>query len=176
MKKPLVSFLFLLTALSLSAQTAAELDVLLEIKEVTAAKAARFVMGAAGLLPEELSGAAAETVAYNTARSKGWLRRGAADSVSLKETAFLVMNVFEFKGGIMYSLFRNPRYAYREAVYRKLIPKRDDPSMTVSGTALLQIIDRSLDFSGEDDRLETEQQAASAMQNPPVEQADGDDP
>ena len=150
MKKSFVLILFLLATFSLTAQTAAELDILLETKEVTAAQAARFVMGAAGLLQGELFGADAETAAYNTARSNGWLRCGAADSVTLRDTAFLVMNVFEFKGGIMYSLFHNPRYAYREAVYRKLIPKQNDSSMTVSGPALLQIIDRSLDYSGDD--------------------------
>ena len=150
MNKHLISILFLLSALTLSAQTAAELDILLETQEVSAAKAARFVLGSAGLLPAGLSGAAAETAAWDTANSNGWLERGAADFVTLKDTAFLVMGAFEFRGGLMYSLFRNPRYAYREMVYRKIIQGRADPAMTVSGTRLLHIIGRSLAYSGDE--------------------------
>ena len=149
MKKCLTLILFF-AAFSLNAQTAAELDTLLENAEVSAATAARFVLASAALVPEDLSGEAAETAAFEMAVSKGWLTRGAADSVTLRDTAFLVMNAFELKGGIMYSLFHNPRYAYRETVYRKIIRGRADPAMTVSGIRLLQIIDSALAFSGGD--------------------------
>ena len=61
------------------------------------------------------------------------------DGVSL-----LLMESFNIKGGIMYSLFRNPHYAYRELVYLDIIQGRVDPEMTVSGDLLLFLVNRIL--------------------------------
>ena len=151
MKKSLALLLFF-TALSLPAQTAAELDALLDTQAVSAAQAARFLLAAADLLPAGLSGEAAETAAYDVARSNGWLKGTSADTITLREAAFLAMGAFELKGGLMYSLFRNPRYAYREMAYRRLIQDGADPAMTVSGPMLLHFIGRLLDYSGEGER------------------------
>jgi len=146
--KMLFCSVFFLLGAFVFAQTAAELDIVLQADTVSAAQAARFVLGAAGLLPPGLSGPAAESTAYETARSNGWLKSTAGESVSLKETAFLIMRAFELKGGILYSLFKNPRYAYREMVYRKLIQGRTDQSMKMSGRRLLLILDRTLAYTG----------------------------
>ena len=127
------------------------MDVLLETKTVSVGKAARFVLGAAELLPPELSGATAETEAYTIARSKGWVKTTAENEITLKDLAFLIMKAFELKGGAMYSLFKNPRYAYREMRYRKLIQGKADPAMKVSGQRLLQIIGRTLSYFNKED-------------------------
>ena len=132
--------LLLLPALGF-AQAAAELDGVLGADTVSAAAAARFVLGAAGLLPEGLTGTEAENAAWETASSKGWIKTAADDPVTLKEAAFLVMNAFELRGGVMYSLLPGPRYAYREMLYRKII--HGDPDTKVSGPALLLILDRT---------------------------------
>jgi hypothetical protein len=152
----LAAALFLFPALGLSAQTAEELDVVLETRALSAARAARFVLGAAELLPEYLYGQEAEEAAWAMAVEKGWASGGPGDTLRLKDAAFLVMNAFGIKGGIMYSIFRNPRYAYREMVYKKLIQGRGDPDFTVSGERLLHIIGKTLRYSGEDERLDAE--------------------
>ena len=149
-------FLFLFSAFSLSAQTAAELDGLLETNTVTAGKAARFVLGSLQLLPEGLSGEDAEQAAYDLAQSRGWVNAAAGEPITLRETAFLVMNAFELQGGLMYSLAKNPRYAYRELVYKKIIQGRSDPAMMLSGRRLLHIIDRALLYAGEGLDIELE--------------------
>ena len=130
------------------AQTAAELDTILETKAVSAATAARFALGSADLLPQELSGSKAEVAAYDMAKSKGWITTGSGEDITLKDTAFLIMSAFDVKGGVMYKFLPGPRYAYREMVYRKLIQGRADPDMNVSGARLLQIIGRTLDYVG----------------------------
>ena len=141
---------------SVPAQTAEELDRMLETRKLNAARAARFVLGAAELLPEYLSGADAEDAAWIMAVENGWVPGGPDDTLRLADAAFLVMNAFGIKGGIMYSIFHNPRYAYREMVYKKLIQGRSDPGFTISGERLLQIIGRTLHYSGEDERLDAE--------------------
>ena len=150
LKWHMVLVLFFFSAFALSAQTAAELDKMLETNAVSVAGAARFVLGALEQLPPGLSGAEAEKAAFDMASSKGWVISPAASDITLRETAFLVMNAFDFEGGLMYSLFASPRYAYREMVYKRIIQGRADPSFTVSGHRLLLIIGRALSFSGRD--------------------------
>ena len=121
-KQHLLLYLLIFLSSFAFAQTASELDNLLTTETLSAAKAARFVLGAADLLPAGLSGAEAERAAYAAASSNGWITIGAEETITLKATAFLIMKAFDLKGGVMYSLLGNPRYAYREMVYRKLIP------------------------------------------------------
>ena len=141
--------MFLLLVSPAFSQTAAEMDAMLGADTVSAATAARFVLGAAELLPSGLSGQAAERAAYEAASSNGWIKVAADDAVTLKDTAFLVMRAFDLSGGAMYSLFRNPRYAYREMVYKKLIAGRADQDMKVSGARLLLILDKTAGYIGD---------------------------
>jgi len=153
MRRKCMTLLLMLAPVLAFCQTAAEMDAMLTANTVSAAKAVRFVLEAADVLPAGLSGPEAEKTAYDLAASKGWISAAAGDSVTLKETAFLIMKAFDFKGGVMYSLFGNPRYAYREMVYHRLIPGRTDQSMKVSGSRLLAILDRTSRFAGEDESL-----------------------
>ena len=146
----LITAILFLCTVSLSAQTAAELDILLNTREVSTAGAARVILEAAKLLPEGLYGEEAQNAAYKTALSMKWLTKEPDEALTMKDAAFLVMKAFDMKGGLMYSLFHSPRYAYREMVYRKLIQGRSDPAMHVSGPGLLQIMGGTLNFIGED--------------------------
>jgi hypothetical protein len=152
MKRIVLIVLLTLICAGAFAQAAAELDSLLDSSEITVGMAARFVMGAVDVLPEGVSGAAAEAAAYGLALEWGWVKKNAGDEATLKDAAFLIMNAFSFKGGALYSLFRNPRYAYRELRYKKIIQGRADPGMKLSGQRLLQIIGRAQSYSGEDEQ------------------------
>jgi len=149
LKRYLTLFLILLSGFAF-AQTADEMDAMLTEHTVSAARAARFVLGAADLLPADVSGAMAETMAYDMAASKGWIKAGSGESVTMKSAAFLVMKAFDLKGGAFYSMFGSPRYAYREMVYRRIIMGRADQAMKVSGPWLLDVIDRTMKYAGVD--------------------------
>ena len=148
--------LFLVFAAPVFAQTAAELDILLNTAELGKAKAARFVLGTMQMLPAGLSGEAAEREAFKSAQEKGWVKGSGEELISLKDTAFLIMKAFNLKGGFMYAMAKNPRYAYRELIYRRIIQGRSDPAMKVSGKRLLAIIDRALQYSGEGAKLDAQ--------------------
>ena len=150
----MLSLFFLLLPALVLAQTAGELDIMLETEAVSAAAAARFVLGAVELLPPGLSGPDAERAAFEIASSNGWLRAGAGEAINLEDTALLIMKAFDFKGGIMYSIFGNARYAYREMLYHRLIQGRSYPNMNVSGQRFLQILGRALSYAGEDEELD----------------------
>ena len=143
----LTLFLLLLPAFAF-AQNASEMDSVLTADTVSAAKAARFVLGAVDLLPAGISAAEAEKAAYDMASQKDWIRVSSGEAVTMKDAAFLIMKAFDLKGGVMYRLFKNPRYAYREMVYQKLITGHTDQKMKVTGEKLLQILDSTLSYAG----------------------------
>jgi len=136
---------FLLAApVVLYAQTATEIERLLETEAVSYGQAAWLVLEAA-----DLSGSfenSASDGAFNFAAQQGWLPKKAApqDKASLEGVSLLVMRSFGIKGGLFYSLLKNPHYAYREMVYKDIIQGRSDPQMPVSGGLLLFLVNRVL--------------------------------
>ena len=138
-------FLFIAPVL-LSAQTAAELEVVLGSSALTCSQAARFVLASVG------SDASAENdaTAFESAMNRGWLPRKAAadDPISLGALSFLIMQSFGLKGGMMYAIFPGPRYAFRSMVSRSFIQGAADPAMTVGGERFLLILGNVLNAAG----------------------------
>jgi outer membrane protein OmpA-like peptidoglycan-associated protein len=137
----------LVPAPSAAAQTAAELERVLAFPAVSYDDAAWFVLGAAGTaLAEDSAGGA-----YRFAAECGWLpqKATAEEPVTLGSVSFLIMQAFNIKGGLMYTLFPGPRYAYRELVYRKIITGRAYSSMPVSGERFFRMLNRALEYAGD---------------------------
>jgi hypothetical protein len=137
------------------------MDIILASREIRNDQAAFFVLGAAEVLP---AGELTAEGAFALAKEQKWLSRNAQpyDPARLEEVSLLVMGAFHFRGGLMYSLFPTPHFAYREMVYKRLLQGRNDPAVTLSGERLLRIIGRALDFNGSDQRLAQEMQDAAA--------------
>jgi hypothetical protein len=128
----------------LPAQTADEIETLLEVPAVTYAQAARMAVKA--------SDAAAISdleEAFAFAAERNWLPKNASpDSAArLDGVSLLFMQVFGIKGGLFYSLIKNPHYAYRELERRNVFRGKSDPRMTVSGDYLLFITGRVLSIT-----------------------------
>ena len=152
----------------LNAQTAGELDKLLEPTSVLSySQAAKFVLSSIGNndLTEEDAAAPKEAAVpkeneeseeivsyteFEQAVKNGWLSKNASpdSSIKLDELSFLLMEAFGIKGGLMYKIIPGPRYAYRSLVSRSLIRGTVDPSMKVSGTMFLNILGNVLDTIG----------------------------
>jgi outer membrane protein OmpA-like peptidoglycan-associated protein len=145
--------LLVLSLTPLAAQTAAELERVLALPALGYGDAAWFVLNTAGLEAENNSPEAA----YRFAADKRWLPRKAAEEkpLTLGGLSLLVMKALNIKGGLMYSLFPGPRYAYRELRYRKIIMGRSYSTMTVSGRRFLQILGRALEYAGDTAEAET---------------------
>lgn len=138
MKYKLPLLFLLLFPPSLIAQTAAQLEVVLESQAVTFSQAAVFVLEG-------------EEGAFEKARSSGWIPpRASADSpITLSSLSFLIMSAYNMRGGLMYAMFPGPRYAYRSMVSRSFIQGPSDPSMTVNGQRFLLILERVLTAAGD---------------------------
>ncbi|MBN1698096.1 MAG: hypothetical protein JW881_11330 [Spirochaetales bacterium] len=140
----LYSLLFLfIVQWPLFCQIGERIDILLEEKTVQSGTAVYAILSAGGIVSED----ATIEEALGVLREKEWkLTIESADTpLTLGEAAYLLMKTFDLKGGVMYSIFPGPRYAVRELVYLKIITDRPDPSRTVSGRELIDLISRVID-------------------------------
>jgi len=143
----LAILLFTLFSPSLYAQTAAELEELLQIQTVSYGQAARFVLEAA-----DTTNVNDAAQAFEFAAERSWLPKKAAAEkpITLAELSFLIMKAFDLRGGMMYAIKPCPRYAYRSMISRSFIQGASDPAMTVSGDRFLLILGNVLDAAGGD--------------------------
>jgi hypothetical protein len=135
--------LLLLLALPamLPAQTAAEMDALLESPVVSCGQGASFILRMGG-----------ETAsAFEQAREKGWLpaKVTADDPLTLGAASLLIMSAMDMKGGIMYKVFPGPRSAFHDLTRLSVIQGRIDPAGCINGWEFLHILDRALAREGE---------------------------
>ena len=128
----------------LGAQSNEVLDELLEREEASFGEASYLVLVAVDRLPEEASLAEATAALPE----QGWTirLRDPEEPVRLGEYAYLLMQAFEVKGGIMYRVFPGPRYAARELAYLKIVRGNAAPSRRLSGEDLMQILRRLMEW------------------------------
>jgi outer membrane protein OmpA-like peptidoglycan-associated protein len=158
--KHLIAAGFLLCAVLVWGQTAAEIEGILDTKEITYAQAAYFALASApGTPPQSQAGA------FALALERGWLPKNAEaeGKARLGGLSLLLMRSFDIPGGLMYRFFHNARYAYREMTHRGFIEGRSYPGFTVSGERFLQILGNVLSYTGDAEALET----ASLPEIPP---------
>jgi len=125
----------------LSAQTGAEVETLLKTPAVTYAQAARFAIKASEAAAINNPGEA-----FNFAVEQKWLPQNVSpdSEARLDVISMLYMGSFKLKGGVFYSLFKNPHYAFRELAARKAFKGKSEPQTVVSGEQLLFITSRIL--------------------------------
>jgi len=140
-----VIFSLLFTKSPLFSQTADRLETLLQQEQVSYKDAALLVLEAAGHLDPAKQTSADD--AFSFAAGRGWLPKGvsANNAARLNGLSLLVMQAFDINGGALFSLFKNPHYAYRAMTYRGIIQGRSDPQMPVSGDLLLYTVNRAMD-------------------------------
>jgi len=148
MNRCLLFLCFLLIFQSfLSAQTAIEIEELLNTPSVSYGQAARFVLKAADSADSSgQEGFFSPAEAFSFAAERAWLPGEAASNgeASLEGISLLIMRSFDMKGGLFYSVFKNSHYAYRELVYKDIIQGKTEPGMAVSGETLLFLVNRVL--------------------------------
>jgi hypothetical protein len=150
------SIFVVISSSPLPAQTAAELERILALPAVSYGDAAWLILSSAGALPPETSAGGA----YGFASDNNWLPQKAAPEapVTLGGLSLLITQSLNLKGGLMFSLFPNPRYSYRELVYRQVIQGRAYSTQKVSGERLLRILSRALEYSGDTEALAAEEE------------------
>jgi hypothetical protein len=74
--------------------------------------------------------------------------RQASEPIRIDDFCFLVMRTFSLKGGMMYTLFPGPRYAYRELVSLGIVNPGGGPNRTVPGDEVLMVLRRVMELKG----------------------------
>jgi len=145
MKKRIILGFLLFAAAALFAQTAEKLEELLNTPVLSYEQAAWFILEASDIW-DVSSVSASPYEAFIVAKEHNWLpkKAGPDDKARLDGISLLLMKSFGLKGGLGYSLFKNPHYAYRELVYRDIIQGRIDPAVPVSGDMLVYMGGRIL--------------------------------
>ena len=132
----------LLIAAAAFGQAAEKVDKILETEKATFGQAAYLIQTA---LNDGSDGLDFET-AFDRFKSenKNLIRDSisAEDVIPVKTYAFLLMKVFDIKGGMMYRIYPCPRYAYRDLQYLGVIQDKKNPDAVMSGASLLQILGR----------------------------------
>ena len=170
-KKVFVFLLIVLFSLSgLFAQNPDEVSRMIETEEATVGQIGYFLAVYLELVPDVANGRASldalETAGYGSFRN--------ADApISLAELAGLCMKVWKIEGGLMYSLFKSNRYAFREFQSKGYLSFSDDPMDHVSGYRALNLIYKCLDFeensgSNEEPVAETEPAPETPASETPV--------
>jgi len=131
-------------------QTAERIERLLQQDRVSYRDAALLVLEASGRLDTEKQTSADD--AFSFAAERGWLPNDAQANgdAALGGLSLLVVQAFEINGGVLFSLFKNPHYAYRAMAYRGIIQGRADPQMLVSGELLLYTINKAMGVMNND--------------------------
>lgn len=138
----LLTVIFLLIGMNLTAQSNRLLDEFLEEDKASFGRTVYLVLVAAEIIPEEMS----IPVALNFLRMQDWgmEMKSQEEAISLGEYSFLIMKAFEMRGGLMYGLFPSPRYACRELAFLGLIKGEVLAYRTLSGEEVLRILERVL--------------------------------
>ncbi len=146
MKRFVFLTVFLLSALFVSSQTNEFVDSLLSEASVDYGQISYLVLVASDNLSEDSDPAHA----YELLENLGWAPKAGSveSSVDLANYAYILMRAFGMKGGIMYSFFPSPRYAYRELVARQVIQGRSDPDMKLDGIVAVRMLGRVFDVIG----------------------------
>jgi hypothetical protein len=64
--------------------------------------------------------------------------------LSASEFSLALMSMLKINGGVMYSLFKSPHYAFKELIFRGIIQKDLSEKDKVSGEIMLKIVQRAM--------------------------------
>ncbi|MEI6385028.1 MAG: hypothetical protein WCQ50_00225 [Spirochaetota bacterium] len=128
------------------AQSNEFLDGLLAKQSITVGQTAYLILVASDNLAED----ADEARAFELLTNMGWAPAGAKinQPIELASYSYILMRAFNLKGGIMYTLFPSPRYAFRELSSMQVIQSVYDPASPVDGSMAIQILSMVFDTLG----------------------------
>lgn len=145
MKKAIFFLLFLINISFFAfSQKAESVSAMIESTEVTFSQVAYFAATYLEILPD----IATEQEAMNALNLRGIcsIPENPYKQLKCKEFAQICMNTWIRKGGIMYSITKSPRYAFREMQSLGLIDYNKYPNQSLSGKEALSIMSKCIDI------------------------------
>ncbi len=143
-RRVLILGALVLSLLNLYSQSNEMLDTLMGEKKADFGKTVLLVLTGAGILKDT----AKPTEALKYIRTKQWGFKNKTENspINAGELAYLIMKAFKIRGGLMYTLFPGPRYAYRELTYLGLLSTSGGPYREVSGQEVINTLSKVLNW------------------------------
>lgn len=140
LRKLIVVSVFLLVAvLPIVSQSNEMIDKLLDEQKARFGLSAYLVLAASGKIPEEASVEDAMEALDN--RSFSSLKKKTKDDfITFRELAYLVMQAFEMRGGIMYRIVPSPRYAYKEMLFINLLNANQKDRAPINSDEMIDLL------------------------------------
>lgn len=128
MKTKLLTILLItIPIISLFAQSNEELDRFLSQQKADVSTSVWLLYLSSGVLSYEATPEEAMTYLLNSDQGKYFTAKSAESPISFKEFAVIAMDENELPGGLMYKLFKSPRYAAKEMSFRRWMPGNPKP-------------------------------------------------
>ena len=118
-------------------------------------KTEKTTFGQAAYLVGVYSGSVEESSDYDKAvsalKEKGVISADVDSNkeINLAELSYLCMQTTEMNGGLFYTLFPGPRYAFRELKARGILPALADPGVKVNGRDAIAVLNGCIEEDGE---------------------------
>ena len=80
--------------------------------------------------------------AFAKYQTLGWRlsSKSVDDRLTIGELSYLIMRSLDLSGGLMYTIYPSPRYAFRELVYKGVISRLVPPGRIVSGEQVIRYL------------------------------------
>lgn len=145
MKTKLITILLILTPIiSLFSQSNEELDRFLSQQKADVSTTVWLIYLSTETLSYDATPEEAMDYLMNSEQGKYFSEKSAQSRISYKEFALIAMVENELPSGLMYKIFKNPRYAAREMSYNRWMPGEIKPNSDLTPwdvtTAISQIL------------------------------------
>ncbi len=144
---PLAFFLFLVPAVQSFSQSNDMIDLVLEEDPATYGNTVYLALTGAGYVSES----ATPAEALDVLKQQGWKlkTRSPDDPLRLGDYAQVLLQAFDIKGGLFYSMFKSPRYASRELKYLGFVKGSSASSRRLSGEDAVKILGKLMRWKEE---------------------------
>jgi hypothetical protein len=132
---------------SLFGQSASAMDEILAQESLTYGAASYLLLSAIGEVGDDADFREAGEMMAEMEPLFG--ERSSEEPLDLGEYSFLLMQVFDRSGGLMYSILPGPRYAVRELAFLEIVQGDTYPNADLSGERAVRILERFLQVTGE---------------------------
>ncbi|MFW6363148.1 MAG: hypothetical protein ACOC0D_04820 [Spirochaeta sp.] len=137
MKKTVLLLFMIIAATHLSAQAAEDIETLLSKDSVTYSDAAYIMLGTADRIDSDASPEQAFQLLQELIPHFSGIN--GSDPVTTAEVSLIGNHVFQVSPGILARLTGSPRYAFRDARFRRILQSQVNPNDPVSGNSLIQL-------------------------------------
>ncbi len=136
-------WLFLGALWPLAAQNNALIDVFLQKEAADFGTAAYLVVVGANIANETITIEQAKKIVLE--KNWGFTEKDSQEPLRAGELSLMLLNALELRGGLLYSLFGGPWYAFKEATYRGWFPSHYSAFRILKGWEVIQALSAALE-------------------------------